>query len=53
MINKKIKTSVLVNMNKDLKAALLEIAQKDNRTLTSLINKVLMDFVQQQNNENQ
>lgn len=52
MINKNEKTGVLVNMSKELKAELLKIAKKDNRTLTSLINKVLMDFVAKENNMN-
>lgn len=40
------KTGVLVNMDKDLKAKLEEIAKKDGRSLTNLINKILTDYVE-------
>ena len=45
-INKNIKTGVLVNMDKELKAKLEEIAKKDSRSLTNLINKILSDYLQ-------
>ena len=38
------KTGVLVNMNKDMKAKLEELAKKDGRSLTNLINKILTDY---------
>ena len=37
------KTGVLVNMNKEMKAKLEELAKKDGRSLTNLINKILTD----------
>ena len=40
------KTGVLVNMDKELKAKLEEIAKKDGRSLTNLINKILSDYVE-------
>ena len=40
------KTGVLVNMDKDLKAKLEEIAKQDGRSLTNLINKILTDYVE-------
>ena len=40
------KTGVLVNMNKDMKAKLEELAKKDGRSLTNLINKILTEYVE-------
>lgn len=40
------KVGVLVNMDKELKAKLEEIAKKDGRSLTNLINKILSDYVE-------
>lgn len=42
------KTGVLVNMNKDMKAKLEELAKKDGRSLTNLINKILTEYVESQ-----
>lgn len=42
------KTSVLINMNKTLKAQLEELAKKDNRTLTAYIVNVLIKHVETQ-----
>ena len=39
------KTGVLVNMNKKTKAKLEELAKKDGRSVTNLINKVLLDYL--------
>ena len=39
------KTGVLVNMDKELKAKLEQLAKEDCRSLTSLINKILTDYV--------
>ena len=39
------KTGVLVNMDKELKTKLSEIAKQDGRTLTNLINKILSDYI--------
>ena len=39
------KTGVLVNMNKELKAKLEQLAKEDCRSLTSFINKILTDYV--------
>ena len=39
------KTGVLVNMNKEMKAKLEELAKKDGRSLTNLINKILTEYV--------
>ena len=41
----KYKTGVLVNMDKELKAKLESIAKDDGRSLTNLINKILIDYV--------
>ena len=38
------KTGVLVNMNKELETKLEQLAKKDCRSLTSLINKILTDY---------
>lgn len=40
------KVGVLVNMDKELKTKLEEIAKKDGRSLTNLINKILSDYVE-------
>lgn len=42
------KTGVLVNMNKDMKAKLEELAKKDGRSLTNLINKILTEYLESQ-----
>lgn len=42
----KIKTGVLVNMDKELKSKLEQLAKKDGRSLTNLINKILSDYVE-------
>ena len=38
------KVGVLINMDKELKAKLEEIAKQDGRSLTNLINKILFDY---------
>ena len=40
------KVGVLVNMDKELKTKLEEIAKKDGRSLTNLINKILSDYAE-------
>lgn len=40
------KIGVLVNMDKELKARLEELAKKDGRSLTNLINKILSDYAE-------
>ena len=39
------KTGVLVNMNRETKAQLEELAKKDGRSMTNLINKILLDYI--------
>ena len=39
------KTGVLVNMDKELKAKLEQLAKEDCRSLTSFINKILADYI--------
>ena len=39
------KVGVLVNMDKELKAKLEQLAKEDCRSLTSFINKILTDYV--------
>ncbi len=39
------KTGVLVNMDKELKTKLEQLAKEDCRSLTSFINKILTDYV--------
>lgn len=39
------KTGVLVNMDKELKSKLEQLAKDDCRSLTSLINKILTNYV--------
>ena len=39
------KTGVLVNMNKGTKVKLEELAKKDGRSVTNLINKILSDYL--------
>lgn len=39
------KTGVLVNMDKKLKSKLEQLAKEDCRSLTSFINKILTDYV--------
>ena len=38
-------TGVLVNMSKETKAKLEELAKKDGRSMTNLINKILSDYI--------
>ena len=38
-------TGVLVNMDKELKSKLEQLAKEDCRSLTSFINKILIDYV--------
>ena len=45
MAVRKDKTGVLVNMDKELKAKLEQLAKEDYRSLTSFINKILTDYV--------
>lgn len=40
------KIGVLVNMDKELKAKLEQLAKDDGRSLTNLINKILADYVE-------
>lgn len=40
------KTGVLVNMDKELKSKLEQLAKEDGRSLTNLINKILSDYVE-------
>ena len=40
------KVGVLVNMDKELKVKLEQIAKDDGRSLTNLINKILTDYVE-------
>ena len=42
------KTGVLVNMSRETKAKLEELAKKDGRSLTNLINKILTEYVESQ-----
>ena len=39
------KTGVLVNMSRETKAKLEELAKKDGRSMTNLINKILSDYL--------
>ena len=39
------KTGVLVNMKKGTKVKLEELAKKDGRSVTNLINKILLDYL--------
>ena len=39
------KTGVLINMNKELKSTLEELAKKDGRSLTNPINKILTEYI--------
>lgn len=39
------KTGVLVNMDKELKEKLEQLAREDGRSLTNLINKILTEYV--------
>lgn len=45
MVVSKEKTGVLVNMDKDLKEKLVQLAKKQNRSLSNLIVTVLKDYV--------
>ena len=45
MTIRKDKIGVLVNMNKELKSKLEQLAKDDCRSLTNLINKILIDYV--------
>lgn len=40
------KIGVLVNMDKELKTKLEQLAKDDGRSLTNLINKILTDYVE-------
>ena len=40
------KTGVLVNMNKEMKAKLEELAKKDGRSFNNLVIKILSDYVE-------
>ena len=40
------KVGVLVNMDKELKSKLEQIAKDDGRSLTNLINKILTDYIE-------
>ena len=40
------KTGVLINMDKELKSKLEQLAKKDGRSLTNLINKILFDYIE-------
>lgn len=42
------KTGVLINMNKETKAKLEDLAKKDGRSLTNLINKILTEYLESQ-----
>jgi len=44
------KTSVLVNMDKELKEKLMEIAENENRSLSNLIVTVLQNYANGGNN---
>ena len=39
------KTGVLVNMSRETKSKLEELAKKDGRSMTNLINKILSDYL--------
>lgn len=43
------KIGVLVNMDKELKAKLEQLAKDDGRSLTNLINKILSNYVEDAN----
>ena len=40
------KIGVLVNIDKELKSKLEQLAKDDGRSLTNLINKILTDYVE-------
>lgn len=40
------KVGVLVNMDKELKSKLEQLAKEDGRSLTNLINKILLNYVE-------
>lgn len=40
------KIGVLVNMDKELKSKLEQLAKEDGRSLTNLINKILSSYVE-------
>lgn len=40
------KIGVLINMDKELKTKLEQLAKDDGRSLTNLINKILTDYVE-------
>ena len=40
------KTGVLINMHKELKSKLEQLAKDDGRSLTNLINKILSNYVE-------
>ena len=41
------KVGVLVNMDKELKSKLEQLAKDDGRSLTNIINKILTDYVEE------
>lgn len=43
------KIGVLVNMDKELKTKLEQLAKDDGRSLTNLINKILSNYVEDAN----
>ena len=45
MAVKQSKVGVLINMDRELKAKLEELAKNDCRSLTNLINKILNDYI--------
>lgn len=42
------KIGVLVNMDKELKSKLEQLAKEDGRSLTNLINKILSNYISNQ-----
>ena len=45
MAVKQSKVGVLINMDRELKSKLEELAKNDCRSLTNLINKILNDYI--------
>ena len=46
------KIGVLINMDKELKSKLEQLAKEDGRSLTNLINKILSNYVSNTKNRN-
>lgn len=46
------KIGVLVNMDRELKSKLEQLAKEDGRSLTNLINKILSNYVDNTKNRN-